>query len=253
MIDNQTSSATKLYKIINYACSFDGSFNTSQVWSQVLLFDPNIDRTIENKYLELLRLFKYVEGDLNELAQTGVTTDKYLRAIDHVLLVLFSLPINSQWQQVKSNINSASLDVLASCGDLLISRGKGLRESSEEEIDKILLLIEDVKSQIINSDLEDSIKGILINKIDKLKESIKKCNVFGAIELKRATEEILTKTIILSKELEIDNLTEEGRNTFKSFIDVLVKCNSLYTLAEKIYPHLEHLMSYASQHLLTGK
>ncbi len=58
MTESKTSSATKLYQLLSSARDCNGSISTAAVWQQVLQFDPAHDRTIENKYVEFIKLSK---------------------------------------------------------------------------------------------------------------------------------------------------------------------------------------------------
>ena len=57
MKDLKTTAATKLFQIFQEAYTCSGTVKTAEVWKKVLKFNPEYDRTIEDKYLIMLQLF----------------------------------------------------------------------------------------------------------------------------------------------------------------------------------------------------
>jgi hypothetical protein len=91
----------------------------------------------------MLQLFQHVKNDLSELALAGTNIEKFSRAIDTILGGLFAFPLTSPWNSVINKIEIKNIDLLESCGDVLIAREKGVKELSTEEVN-------DIRSKINN-------------------------------------------------------------------------------------------------------
>jgi hypothetical protein len=258
MTESKTSSATKLYQLLHSACACDGSISTAVVWQQVLQFDPTHDRTIEGKYIEFIKLFSCVRNDLEEITGFDSKIEKYLVVLDSILSILFTVPFNSQWNPAKSRISLISLQLLDSCGDWMIASGKALNEPSQEKIDGILSDVQDLICTLEESTVDVNFKCTLIKKLKKIEIALHHNKVFGVIELKQVTEQSLGEMLIIAEQLPKNDVPEIIRDNIVKMIDVLSKCNSVYTLGEKIAPHLNHIthnlpnFANSMQHLLTN-
>jgi hypothetical protein len=162
MTYSQTSPATKLSQIFEQAYKLPANTVTAEVWKQVLRFNVERDRTIENKYLTMLQLFQYVKSDLSELYIAGVNTEKFSSAVDTILSNLFSVPLTHPWQQVLSIIEVKNLQLIESCGDVIIAKGNGLKDMSESEAEQLLSSVYSFISEIKDLDIDSRTKQDLI-------------------------------------------------------------------------------------------
>jgi hypothetical protein len=258
MTESKTSSATQLYQILNSAYACDGKMIVKAVWQEVLQFDSDRDRTVENKYIELIKLFSCVKSDLEEIAVSGVNTEKYFLAIDTILSGLCIIPFNGQWQLVKNQINLPTLHLVDSCGEVLIASGRGLNKSSPEKVNDILTSVHELIAELEISNISNGIKTVLIQKLKRIEIALNHHQVFGTIELKQATEQSLGEMIIIAEQLPKNDMSEILRNNIVKIIDVLSKCNSVYTLGEKISPNFNNFVHHlptvvnSVQNLLAG-
>ena len=185
-------------------------------------------------------------------------TEKYLVVMDTILSILFLVPFNSQWKPAKDRMNLSSLQLLDSCGDWMIASGKALNEPSSEKINDILSNVQDLICNLQESNIDVNLKRTLIQKLKKIETALHHYQVFGVVELKQVTEQSLGEMIIIAEKLPKHDVPEVIKDNVMKVIDVLSKCNSVYTLAEKISPHLNHithnLPNFANsiQHLLTS-
>jgi hypothetical protein len=249
MTESKTSSATQLYQILNSAYACDGKMIVKTVWQEVLKFDLDRDRTVENKYIELIKMFSYVKSDLEEIAVSGVNTEKYFLAVDTILSGLCIVPFNGQWQLVKNQINLPTLHLVDSCGELLIASGRGLNNSSPEKISDILDSVQALMSEINTSDISNDIKIVLVQKLKKIECALNHCQVFGTIDLKQATEQSLGETLIIADVFSQSNTSDKGKTIIKEYLDILVKCGSVYSLGEKILPSLNYAAHSLINHI----
>jgi hypothetical protein len=241
MTDSKTSSATKLSQILKEAYKLDGKIVTSEVWKQVLKFDPECDRTIENKYLRMLQLFQYVKNDLGEIALFGTNTEKFSEAIDTILLGLFRVPLTSPWSTVMAQINVSNLNLLESCGDIIISREKGLKDISQEEMDDVLSSIISLMSEIEKSDIDSKIKKNLIGQLKKIIKSLEDYEIFGTSFFQSTVDAAFVETVIISQSIDKEKWSKEGLDKLKNVVDFFFKLTTVYSSLEKTAPQLKHL------------
>jgi hypothetical protein len=252
MTDSQTSSATKLLQIIKKAYELDGTIATSEVWKQVLNFNPERDRTIEHRYLVMLQIFQHVKNELNEIARFGVNTEKFSVVTDKILVSLFCCPFNGQWQIVKNQISSNNLELLESFGEIVVSRDRGFRDISQEEVDLISSSITSLISEIDDSDIDATFKKNLIDKLERISRFLDDQQIFGATFFKKAVDEAFVETVIISQSIDKEKWSEEGLDKLKNVADFFFKLTTIYSSLEKTAPQLKHLAENIIQMLPSG-
>jgi hypothetical protein len=258
MTESKTSSATQLYQILNSAYACNGTLFVTEVWKEVLQFDPARDRTIENRYIEVIKLFSFVKSDLEEMSSSGAKAEKYFLAIDTILSAFCTVSFDDFWNSIQSRINISTLHLLESCGDEMITHGICLKEATPEEINEILADVINLVSELEKSDIDSAMKSKLIQKLRKIELALTHHQIFGVVGLKQVTEQSLGEMVIIAEQLSKNDTSEILKTNVIKVIDILSKCNSVYTLGEKVYPHLNHavhnLPSFVNsiQHLLTG-
>ncbi len=240
MSDRQTSSATKLLQIIRKAYELDGAMATSEVWKQVLNFNPKRDRTIEHRYLVMLQIFQHVKNELNEIARFGVNTEKFSVVTDRILVSLFCGPFGGQWQIVKNQISSNNLELLESFGEIVVSTDQGFRDISQEEVDLISSSITSLISEIGDSDIDATFKKNLIDKLERISEFLDDQRIFGATFFQKAVDTAFVETVIISKSIDKEKWSEEGVDKLKTVVDFLFKLTTVYSSLEKTAPQLKH-------------
>ncbi len=241
MTDSQTSSATKLAQILQDAFKLSNPM-ASDVWKQVLKFDPDRDGILENKYLVMLQLFQHVRYDLNLLSVAGIKTEKYSKAIDRILSVLFGFSINITWQEVIRNIEISNIELLESCGDTLIARGEGLKDISEIEVENLLSSIISFVSEIEELDIDDNTKQILIQKLHKIKKSLEDYEVFGPVIFQKIVDESFIETVIFDRNQDKSKWNKDGVEKVKNLVDFIFKLTTIYTTLEKTCPQIKPLV-----------
>ena len=252
MSDSQTSSTTKLFQILKKACELDGTIATSEVWKNVLNFNAERDRTIEHKYLVMLQLFQYIKNELNEIAKFGVNTEKFSVVIDKILFGLFCCPLSGQWQNVKNQINVSVLDLLESFGEIVISRNQGFQDTSQEEVNLILSSITSLISEIDESDIDDTLKKNLIDKLEKISKSLDDQQIFGTAFFQKAVDTAFVETVIISQSIDKEKWSKEGLDKLKNIIDFFFKLTTVYSSLEKTAPHLKHFAENITKMLPPG-
>jgi hypothetical protein len=241
MTDSQTSSATKLAQILQDAFKLRNSM-ASDVWKQVLKFDPDRDGILENKYLIMLQLFQHVRYDLNLLSVAGIKTEKYSKAIDRILSVLFNLSINITWQEVINKIAISNIELLESCGETLIARGEGLKDISEIEVENLLSSIISFVSEIEELDIDDNTKQVLIQKLHKIKRSLEDYEVFGPVIFQKIVDESFIETVIFDRNQDKSKWNKDGIEKVKNLVDFIFKLTTICTTLEKTCPQIKPLV-----------
>jgi hypothetical protein len=242
MTDSLITPATKLSQLFQEAYKIDGKIVISEVWKTVLKFDPERDRTIENKYLMMLQLFQYTKNDLDELATLGIKIEKYADAIDTILTGLFYCSINNSWSQFISKVNISNISLLESCGETLIFYKKGVKEISREDVYDTLASIESLISEVKDSDIDEKIKRTLIDKLNRIYKSLQDSQVFGAIFFQKATNEAFTETVDIINNVDKSSWSETATSKVKDVVNFLYKCVTIYSCVEKIHPQLKPLV-----------
>ena len=240
MTDSQTSSATKLFQILEKAHELDGKLATSEVWKQVLNFNPERDRTIEHRYLVMLQLFQHIKNELNEIARFGVNTEKFSVVTDKILFGLFCCPLSGQWQNVKNQINFSHLELLESFGEIVISRNQGFQDTSQEKVDSILSSIILLISEINESDIDSTFKRSLIYKLEKISKSLDDQQIFGSTFFQQAVDAAFVETVIISQSIDKEKWSKEGLDKLKNVVDFFFKLTTVYSSIEKTAPYLKH-------------
>jgi hypothetical protein len=241
MTNSQTSPATKLSQIFEQAYKLPVNVTTAEVWKQVLRFNVDRDRTIENKYLTMLQLFQYVKGDLAELYIAGVNTEKFSNAVDTILSNLFSIPLSHPWQSVVSTIEVKDLQLIESCGDVIIAKGNGLKDISESEVEQLLLSVTSLISEINDLDIDTKTKQDLIKKLDKIAKALEDYQVFGATIFQKIADESFIETVIINQTTDKSKWSNDGISKFKDIVDFLFKLTTICSSLEKTYPHIQPL------------
>ncbi len=253
MTDSQTSATTKLAQILQDACQLDGKILISDVWKQVLKFQPDRDGIIENKYLTMLQLFPYARSEINRLSIDDVKKEKYSKAIDTILSGLFNAPMNSAWNQVFPRIGKNNIDLLESCGDIIIFGREGVKDISDAEAKEILSSIISLISEIEDLDIDKNIKQNLVQKLNKIVRSLEDYQVFGSIIFQRLVDESFIEIATLDKTIDKSEWSENITDKFKNVVDTLFKLATIGSTLEKIYPHIEPLAEQALHLLSQGK
>jgi hypothetical protein len=249
MSDRETTAATKLSQILKEAYECPPQTAIAEVWKKVLKFNPEGDRTIENKYLIMLSIFQYVKSDLSELSSTGINTEKYLSAIDQILTALFASPLQSQWAGSRTSIGVSNLHLLESFGEIIIARGKGLKDISQQETDELLSDIVSLISEIEMSEIDISIKNNLVEKLSKILKSLEDYEVFGAVVLQKVVKEALVETAIIYRTTDESKGDDNAIDKIEKTFNFLWKISTICATGEKIYPYLGALAEKI-QHIL---
>jgi hypothetical protein len=249
MTNSQTSPATKLSQLFEQAYKLPENIAISEVWRQVLKFNVERDRIIENKYLTMLQLFQYVKSDLAELSIAGVNTEKFSNAVDTILSNLFSIPLNHPWQSVVSTIEVKNLQLMESCGDVIIAGGNGLKDIPESEVEHLLLSVTSLVSEINDLGIDTKTKQDLIKKLDKIAKALEDYQVFGATISQKIADESFIETVIINQTTDKTKWSNDGVNKFKDIVDFLFKLTTICSSLEKTYPHLQPLAEHVV-HLL---
>ncbi|MCH2154566.1 MAG: hypothetical protein MK080_01015 [Opitutales bacterium] len=152
-----------------------------------------------------------------------------------------SVNVDSSWQGQLNQISESDLGLLEIGADLLDKHFKE-NEIEKKQLDALIIDVNQVDSEIINSDVDPKVKGVIIDLLEGIRVSVSDYKVSGVEGLKRILAESFGR---LSLDHEIVSVESE-KESVKHFWDILSKINTMISSADLSYKLSSKTMDFLS-------
>lgn len=222
------SSGKKLYNLLKQAWDEDEKQPTKHVWAKVLGVNPRDTFDVSDKLSNLFELFNDVRDDIQGIDINR--PEKYLNALSKIQYILMCNNLmTTTWGSIKPDIGEETLDLIDSCGDLIISNTQGLYEISPEQLEGVQQQIRDLQDEIRNSEIDKETKVFLTNELRKIEDAILNYQIRGSSGLDKISNQV-TGGIMFK----LPQMRQKAQEMGKQVIDVALKVNGIITLSEKL-------------------
>jgi hypothetical protein len=175
-----------IYNILCDISKLDLTNSTTygQLFAEALGFDPN-DK-VQTLYVaaEIIQLFLNVKEDI---LKAGLNPQIYLEPLNGFDFLFDKLFTDTSVSGRFSSLPSTSMQALLFCADNL-SRINGDNNINEEEVNQIFHEVETLCSQVVDSDLPQELKSLLIENLEAIRKSIINYKIWGIEGLKKTLE-----------------------------------------------------------------
>lgn len=232
---NDGNPAKRLYNIVSKVNPSYQTFknngrvnpNNWQVWADVFEINIQGDFTLE-KQLKIVERLNQSRNLVNEVEQillknNEIDHEKYLKPFTK-LKELFPAPVRLS-DSFTLTIDGVDLTILEFCIDAV---AKIYREKTvdEEELKELLNQIRDLYEEIVDSEIDDTLKRILLDILKVMEDAIHEYRIRGIERLHEAVEHFIG-IYIVNKEI-IENSESEKVGRVRELIR---KFGSLYSFA----------------------
>jgi hypothetical protein len=206
--ENSTNPAARLLDIFNKAKPVTGG-TAAQAFAKIFDIDSN-------NTSELYRRLSECEQTARQLAELAgsITNPKFEKSfkenIDSIVQFFSPRNLDENWERHKTKILDRDTTALQLCSDLVDSR---FQEQSVEKatLDDLSKKVDDLYAQVRTSDLDDVLKGTMLNGLQAIRTAIHNYTVRGVEGLQEALATAVGQYMIfnLYANVQRDNSSED--------------------------------------------
>ncbi|KAA3642014.1 MAG: hypothetical protein DWQ07_25810 [Chloroflexi bacterium] len=225
-MSEKISSAERLLNIIKSVERRDAKLAIKDIWAKEFGFDPNDLESILNANADIIHLVKEVKEDIRSLED--LNQDLYLAHINKIEEGLSKTHYFGQWSTFKQYIDEPTMIGLAFVADTLSNR-IGEKVIPHEDLDELLKEVNTLLESVINADLPDSLRDLIVTGLEDIRRAILTYKLKGAKGLNEALEKSLG-SLFANFSLVKDHIKKKPT---KDFMGVLDKAHKMIVFALK--------------------
>lgn len=219
--------AGRLYSILKQASSKDVNLSIKQVWANVLEVNPQ-GTTI---FKAIISLQELVQETKLLIKSSDINHDLYLQSYSNVEQLVIHTNLDSSWGNIKDLVTESVLTRLEFCADSL---SKTYKEGAIEDLKELEKLINEFFDYVCQSKIDLSLKTIIFESIENIKEAITYYKIQGVKPLRKALEKSIGSIIVNSDEYDkADKSDESFAGKYREFLDKVDNITSLIKRTRK--------------------
>lgn len=215
-----SNSATRISALIKKAKALNPQSATSVIWAQVFGLDENVAQSDPHELQTHLKLVRE-EIDLLErqMSETKFSKCLYEVYLQNVRSMVSVSNLGAQWASYNHYAGNDTLLALDFCAEII--------ETEElvnlEELQQILDLVRDLRTEIGSSNISSSHRSFLLHQLEIIERGIKDYPIKGTASLKKAFKDGITESISvldLNEEAEAEEPKSRLGKIWKGVVDV---------------------------------
>lgn len=157
----------------------------------------------------------------------------YLRPFSNIEKILSTLNLDASWKPYRDLLNEPTIYGLKFCSDKL-SRIDQIEKIDKSQIEAIQEKLESLVNEILNSEVDSSVKELLLRNLEGLRQSLIAYRVRGLEGIEREVEAGLGSLLV--NKSKIENAAHEGKagRLLKAYIKLLEITNKTVATAKNL-------------------
>lgn len=227
----KTESAGRLLDILKEARGKPANNKVRRVWAEIFGLEENDTSTILRMIADLIQLTYKTKSQIQSLED--IDHSLYLKPFIKIEKMLSQINLEAQWQSWQQQIDEPTIYGLQFCSDKL-NREERITAIKHTEIDKIKKSLTNLSDSISNSELESSLKLLLLRNLESLRQSLIAYKIKGIDGI--ATEiELNLGSLVLNKEKIVNAAKDdESKGFFKKYLNFLGGVNKTISTAKNL-------------------
>ncbi|MEQ6342921.1 MAG: hypothetical protein M3A44_15080 [Gammaproteobacteria bacterium] len=227
----KTEPAGRLYDIFHEAKLKPEAHSSRKVWAEVFDVPEEDTGTILKMLAELIQLTHATKEKLEKL--NDINHELYLRPFSQIERVLSHINLDAGWKHWKDQIDEPTIYGLQFCSDKL-NRVTNYTKIPNEEIDSIKQSLSELTDQILNSELDNSLKELLVRNLEGLRQAIISFKIKGIEGIQREVELNLGSIILHREEIRSKSISGKESALLSKYFKFIEGLNKTISTAKNI-------------------
>ena len=227
----KTEPAGRLYDIFQEARQKNDGDSSRKVWAEVFGVAEDDTSTILKMLAELIQLTHSTKGKIENL--NDIDHELYLRPFSKIERILSQINLDAGWKHWKNQIDEPTIYGLQFCSDKL-NRITNYTKIPNEEIDAIKQSLSDLTDQILKSELDISLKELLIRNLESLRQALISFKIKGIDGIQQELELNLGSIILHKEEIKAKSNESNESILWSSYFKFLEGLNKTISVAKNI-------------------
>ncbi len=223
------NTAGRLYDILSQAKKMPDNKSIRQMWAEMFNLDYGDVDQILLIIADLIVLARNAKEEVERLV--SVDHELYLRPFNNIERVLKITNLDTPWSNMKGTLDDSTMYGLQFCSDTL-GRKRGTLKVEEDKITAIQEEIEEITDKVIDLELPDNIKKLIILNLDKIRDALITYRIKGIDGLQIEVERTIGSLYVHQKEIEDAKNEPKVKEAFSKFFLALGKINEIIGLAK---------------------
>jgi hypothetical protein len=239
---SKTSSATRLYTILNNALKQGSEQPVTEVWATVLGATSNKQQDVSEKLSELIGLINDVKIDIRQLELDDTRKNQYLQSISRIQSVIIGKGLTDlKWATIQGLITEDNVVIISALGHVMESGRVGQISVSQQQTQSLLEKVQSLIQEFRNSELPDDIKLDLIKELRKIEDALINFEIRGEINLKKVSDAVYGEILI-----KLVRIPEQYRMKAGKVLELTLILSALVGAVEKTH-YLPDLLNNSQQ------
>ena len=168
--------AGRLYDIFNEARKKPEKESSRKVWAAVFGVPEDDTGAILKMLAELIQLAHHTQEKIERL--DDIDHQLYLRPFTKLGRILSHINLDTAWKHWRDQIDEPTIYGLQFCSDKL-NRVTNYTKIPNDEVDKIKKSLSELTDQVLESELDNSLKELLIRNLERLRLALLSFKIKG--------------------------------------------------------------------------
>ena len=209
------------------------------MWAAALDIDKDEQVEVLNQVFDIYQLTREIKTLIK--LNTSLNHELYLASYESLEAITSPANFHKKWHELKGNFETDVLTRLEFCSQEI---GKYYEEEkvSEEELESISKLANELFTLLEKSNIDDIAKLLLLEEIERIRSSISRYKIRGAKGVKEALQATLGAVVVNKEELEV--IAKDNPDVLNKLGDLLDKLDTFSAKALKIHKALSKPVSF---------
>ena len=226
----KTEPAGRLFDILQEAKRKSENYTARKVWSEIFEVEEQDTSTLLKMLADLIRLMHLSKRNIEEL--NDIEHELYLKPFSRLEVIFSQVNLDAQWKAWRDQIDESTLYGLQFCSDRL-NRSTNYTKITNDELDKIKDSLSDLVEQILASELEVSLKQLLIRNLERLRQTLIAYRINGIDGIETEIE-LNLGSILLHKDEIKKKSGENSTHIWKKYFSFLDGLNKTISTAKNV-------------------
>lgn len=227
----KTEPAGRLFDILNEAKKKPPATKVRQVWADIFGIEAKDTGTILRMLADLIQLTYKTKSQIQNVE--NIDHQLYLKPFIKIEAMLSQINLDAQWQSWQQQIDEPTIYGLQFCSDRL-NREANFTSLKASELDQIKKALEELTDSVSISQLETSLKLLLVRNLESLRQALIAYKIKGIDGIETELELNLGSLFLNKDKIAASADKTESKTFIKKYFKFLDGINKTVSTAKQV-------------------
>ena len=227
----KTEPAGRLYDILSEVKRADEKLSSRNVWAKAFDVSPNDTSILLRMLAELIQLADETKNKIERIED--IDHKLYLKPFKKLDQFFSKINLDAGWKPWKDMLDDTTIYGLQFCSDKL-HRSSNYTKIGNEQIESIKVSLNELTEMVVNSDIDQSLKELIVSNLEYLRQSLLSYKIRGIDGIQQAIELNLGSIILHKQEIKAKSKNGDRKKFWDKYASLLDNLNKTISAAKAI-------------------